>query len=63
MPNQKILIVEDEKDLIKVLKYNLEKEGYKTIIAQNGEAGLTAFKKEKPDLGPPGCDAAQTGWI
>jgi DNA-binding response OmpR family regulator len=50
MPNQKILIVEDEKDLIKVLKYNLEKEGYKTIIAQNGEAGLTAFKKEKPDL-------------
>ncbi len=47
---KKILIIEDEKDLLKLLKYNFEKEGYKTVTASDGEAGLEAFKREKPDL-------------
>ena len=50
MPHEKILIVEDEKDLVKILKYNLEKEGYRTFAAYDGEAGLAMFRKEKPDL-------------
>jgi len=50
MANEKILIVEDEKDLVKLLKYNLEKEGYRAFSALDGEAGLALFKKEKPDL-------------
>ena len=50
MPEAKILIVEDEKALVKVLKYNLEKEGYQVITAHDGDAGLTCFLEEKPDL-------------
>lgn len=50
MANEKILIVEDEKDLAKLLKYNLEKEGYRAFAAADGEAGLSMFRKEKPDL-------------
>jgi DNA-binding response OmpR family regulator len=50
MSKEKILIVEDEKDLVKILKYNLEKEGYRPFIAYDGEAGLALFRKEKPDL-------------
>ena len=50
MANEKILIVEDEKPLIRVLKYNFEKDGYRVCSALDGEAGLEAFAKEKPDL-------------
>lgn len=50
MPAQTILIVEDEKDIVKLLKYNLEKEGFRVLTASNGEAGLHSFQKEKPDL-------------
>lgn len=47
---KKILIVEDEKDLVQLLKYNLENDGYKTFLAHDGEEGLSLFKKENPDL-------------
>ena len=50
MPEAKILVVEDEKALAKVLKYNLEKAGYQVITAHDGEAGLGCFLEEKPDL-------------
>ena len=50
VPKEKILIVEDEKDLVKILKYNLEKDGYRVSIATDGEAGLSVFRKEKPGL-------------
>src|SRR5581483_5071171 len=50
MPNEKVLIVEDEKDLVKILKYNLEKDGFRVAAAHDGETGLAQFRKEKPDL-------------
>lgn len=50
MSKEKILIVEDEKDLVKILRYNLEKEGYRTVAAADGESGLAAFRREKPGL-------------
>ena len=50
MAKEKILIVEDEKDLVKILKYNLEKDGYRVVVAGDGEAGLSALRKEKPGL-------------
>lgn len=50
MAGSKILIVEDEKDIVKLLKYNLEKEGYRVVSANDGEAGLVLFRKEKPDV-------------
>jgi DNA-binding response OmpR family regulator len=49
MPSR-ILIIEDEKDIVRLLKYNLEKEGYAALAAYDGEAGLELAKKEKPDL-------------
>ena len=50
MAGEKILVVEDDKNLSKVLKYNLEKQGYSVVTASDGEAGLESFEREKPDL-------------
>ncbi len=47
---KKILVVEDEKAIVKLLKYNLEKENFALSIASDGEEGLSLFKKVKPDL-------------
>jgi DNA-binding response OmpR family regulator len=50
MAGEKILVVEDEKALLKVLKYNLEREGYRVLTASDGESGLDCFRKENPEL-------------
>jgi len=47
---EKILIVEDEKDIVKMLEYNLKKEGFRTISAQDGEDALEYAVREHPDL-------------
>lgn len=47
---EKILIVEDEKDIVKMLDYNLEKEGYKVLSAYDGEDALVVAGREHPDL-------------
>ncbi|MEK6650204.1 MAG: response regulator, partial [Bacteroidota bacterium] len=44
-----ILVVDDEKDILDLLKYNLEKEGYAVITARNGKAALAAAG-QRPDL-------------
>ncbi|MBI3012840.1 MAG: response regulator transcription factor [Elusimicrobia bacterium] len=46
----KILIVEDEKEISGLLKYNLEANGYSTTVAYDGESALSLFKKSKPDM-------------
>ncbi|PCJ64080.1 MAG: DNA-binding response regulator [Bacteroidetes bacterium] len=48
--SQRILIVDDEQDIVALLKYNLEKEGYKCFTAFNGEEAVSKAKKENPDL-------------
>ena len=50
MTKEKILVVEDEKDVLKLLKYNLEKEGYKVLTSHDAETALVLAKKHKPDL-------------
>ncbi len=45
-----ILIVEDEKDIAKMIDYNLKKEGYKTIIVNDGEDALDAAITKHPNL-------------
>ena len=45
-----ILLVDDEKDILELLKFNLEKEGYKTISAMDGEQALSLAVSDKPDL-------------
>ena len=46
----KILIVDDEKDILEFLSYNLRKEGFDILTANNGLEGLEIAKKEVPDL-------------
>ncbi|MFA6315806.1 MAG: response regulator transcription factor [Elusimicrobiota bacterium] len=50
MPEAKILIVEDEKTLVKVLRFNLERAGYRVASAHDGVEGLEAFFRFRPDL-------------
>lgn len=45
-----ILIVEDEKDIAKMLDYNLKKEGFKTLSVRNGEDAIGSAKSAHPDL-------------
>lgn len=47
---EKILIVEDEKDIVKMLDYNLKKEGFRTAVAFDGEEAIGLANKEHPDL-------------
>ncbi len=50
MPPNSILVVEDDKTLQDVLRYNLVKEGYKVVTASDGLQGLETARAEKPDL-------------
>jgi len=50
MSKEKILIIEDEKDIVKMLDYNLKKEGFKVLSDYNGEDGLGMARRENPDL-------------
>jgi two-component system phosphate regulon response regulator PhoB len=45
-----ILIIEDENDLAELVAFNLEKEGYRSLIAQDGPSGLEAARNNSPDL-------------
>lgn len=46
----KILIVDDEPDILDILQYNLEKEGYKVFTAEDGQAGIQIAEREQPHL-------------
>ncbi len=46
----KIMIVEDETALVTLLKYNLEKQGYETIVVMDGKDVISTAITEKPDL-------------
>jgi len=51
MANQsKILLVEDDTMLVRMYSKKLEMDGFKVSLAFNGEEGLEALKKEKPDI-------------
>ena len=45
-----ILIVDDEKPIVDILVYNLQKEGYKTIEANDGITAVNMALEQKPDL-------------
>lgn len=50
MDTVKILVVDDEPDILEFLEYNLKKEGYEVFTASNGEEGLVQAEKEDPEL-------------
>ncbi|MFI5221296.1 MAG: response regulator transcription factor [Bacteroidia bacterium] len=46
----KILVVDDENDILEFMDYNLKKEGYEVFLAHNGQEALDIGRKIKPDL-------------
>jgi two-component system alkaline phosphatase synthesis response regulator PhoP len=50
MPKKRILIVDDEPDLLETIQINLELEGYECLVAYDGFRGYERAQKEKPDL-------------
>jgi len=47
---KKILIVDDEPNIVIPLQFLMEQNGYRTLVAQSGEEALESISKEKPDL-------------
>ena len=45
-----VLVVEDEANIVDILTFNLEREGYRVLSAYDGQAGLELAQREKPDL-------------
>lgn len=45
-----ILVVDDEKDLLDLIEYNLKKEGFDVLKAEDGQEGIEAARKHQPDL-------------
>ena len=63
--NFKILLVDDEKDILEFVSYNLKREGFEVLTARNGEDGIELAKAEKPhlillDVMMPGMDGIET---
>jgi two-component system phosphate regulon response regulator PhoB len=64
LKRQKILVVEDEPDILEVIEYNLTREGFRVLTARDGEDGLRKAKQELPDavvldLMLPGIDGLE----
>jgi len=50
LSKQTILVVDDEQDLLDLIEYNLKKEGFRVLKAENGQDGIAIAKEEKPSL-------------
>jgi DNA-binding response OmpR family regulator len=64
MANETLLVIEDDRDIIEIIQYNCEKEGYTVLSATNGEKGLEIARSRRPaavllDLMLPGLDGLE----
>jgi len=50
MGKREILIIEDDRDIVEMVEYNLQEEGYETIAALDGQKGIEKALREKPDI-------------
>lgn len=50
MAHETILVIEDEEDIAELIRYNLEREGYRVLHAESGELGLQSLRRQQPDL-------------
>ncbi|MBL1233068.1 MAG: response regulator transcription factor [Vicingaceae bacterium] len=50
MTNEKILLVDDEQDILTFISYNLKKEGFEVLTALSGKEAIQIAQKERPDL-------------
>ena len=47
---KRILIIEDDRDIVELVRYNLANEGFQVSSANDGSTGLSTLKKTPPDL-------------
>jgi two-component system phosphate regulon response regulator PhoB len=64
LSRKKILVIEDELDILEVIEFNLSREGYDVICASNGEEGLRKVREKQPhlvllDIMLPGLDGIE----
>ena len=64
MAKETILVIEDERDIVEIIEYNFEREGYTVLSANNGEKGLDIARSRRPaaiilDLMLPGLDGIE----
>lgn len=50
MAGKKILVIEDDEDVLELVRYNLTREGYEVMSAETGETGLASASSDVPDL-------------
>lgn len=50
MDMKKILIIEDDRDIVELVRYNLEKENFRVLSAEDGASGLVQIRKHRPDM-------------
>ena len=50
MANENILVVDDEEDILELVRYNLQREGYHVLCSKSGEEALDLAQSEQPDL-------------
>jgi two-component system phosphate regulon response regulator PhoB len=50
MPNERVLVVEDEEDIQELVQFNLAKDGYRVAVARTGEEALRKIRSDPPDL-------------
>ena len=50
LKTEKIVVIEDETDILEVIAYNLKREGYEVVTSTSGEDGLEKIEKTKPNL-------------
>jgi DNA-binding response OmpR family regulator len=49
-PAKTVLVVDDEQDILDLVRFRLEHDGYRVLTASDGETGLTLARAERPDL-------------
>jgi DNA-binding response OmpR family regulator len=49
-PTKTVLVMDDEQDILDLVRFRLEHDGYRVITASDGEAGLSLARAERPDL-------------
>jgi len=64
MPKETILVIEDDSDIIEIIQYNFEREGYRVLTSTNGEKGIETARSRRPaliilDLMLPGVDGLE----
>jgi DNA-binding response OmpR family regulator len=50
MPRTTLLVIEDDPDIVEVVRYNLEREGFRVLVCSDGERGLSDAARTQPDL-------------